>query len=624
MCGINGIFDPKNTLDSISLRNSCHFMNKELLHRGPDSQKVIIEDKITLGSTRLSIQDLSNNGLMPMDEDQTVITFNGEIYNFKELINEFRLENLTSKTDTEVIIKMYRKYGHECVKYFNGMFSFALWDKNKQTLFCARDRLGIKPFFYTWYKERFYFSSEIKSLLTIGIEKEPNYKIINKYLCDGIYDHSEETFFKNIYQLPAGKYILLNNNKFIISKYWDLSSINENNDFNFNANNNEFNIAKEEFISLLKSSISLRLRSDVPVGVNVSGGVDSTAMLAIIDDSKVDKSKLSTFSYYYNDDRYDEKKYVCDLMKQLKWDTNFTLLDPNEIPYLAEEAMYYQEQPYPGIITIAKHNMIKKNANKATTVLLEGQGGDEIAAGYQHVFGSYILDLKENGFHERAKNEIEQFKKINNLSTVKLNQVLNFDINSLNKTGFSTDGSNYIKRNCLSKDLLNKELIANDFEKPFKSHLLNIQYRDICFTKLPRILRSCDRASMAFSKELRVPLLDHRIVEFAFKIPGNFKISNGVQRNFMREALKPIIQSNLVNKPKKPVVDPQREWLKSVLKHWVTEIIESKKFNERGIFDSKEVIKEYSNYCNHEKNLNSFHIWQWISIEMWFRKFIDN
>ncbi len=623
MCGISGVFDPKKTLKKNELDNLAFRMNRSLFHRGPNSQKSFIHENLALSSSRLSILDLDKRGEMPMSENSLTLIHNGEIYNYKEIKEELNLTNFKTDTDTEVILKSYNKEGPKCVERFNGMFSFVLWDDKKKQIFAARDRIGIKPFFYTWFENRFYFASEIKALLAVGIPAIPNYKILKDYLVHGVYDHSDQTFFKNIMQLPAGHSCYLTTNDFKIKKYWDIDcSLEQNSNLGY-FDNKEFNNTKEEFISLFQDSLKLRLRSDVPVGINISGGIDSTAMINTINNIQEGQGSIRAFSYYYGEKKYDEINDVDEITKKFNWQVDFHKLNYADIPELALEVMRSQEQPFPGIITISKHNLIKSSQSYGAIVLLEGQGGDEIAAGYQYVFSSYLMDLITNGHPDLAESELDSFCLINKISKSEAIIFFMNGIASMSQTNRSADGSPFSKNNCLNKNFLKENNDEIYFEKPFKSHLLNMQYRDIRYTKLPRILRSCDRSSMAFSRELRVPLLDHRLVEFSFRIPGNFKIKNGVQRHFMREALKDSGHENLIDNPKKAVVDPQREWLGKELKEWVDGIFNSDTFRNRDIFNHSEILEEFNKYCKNDVNQNSFKLWQWISVELWFREFID-
>jgi asparagine synthase (glutamine-hydrolysing) len=625
MCGIVGIFDPECTLSTQELEEQISRMIRVIKHRGPDDEGIFVDEGIGLGACRLSILDLSPLGNMPMVDAETGnrIVHNGEVYNYREIKSDQGLERIRSNTDTEVILKTYGQLGEKCLDIFNGMFGFCVWDPKKKQLFGARDRIGIKPFFYTFHEEKFYFCSEIKGLLACGIPRRLNPQVAFDYLAYGIYDHSEETFFDGIKQLPPGHYFTINPEGIEITQYWDLGPDLEH-DETFLDEKSGFENVLNSFVELIEDSIRLRLRSDVPLGVHVSGGLDSTVMMNVINRINGGQGNIKAFSYYYGESKYDEKAYVEDLIGRTEWEVGFHQLIPEEVPDLAEEAMWAQEQPFPGIITLAKHKLIKDSRSFGATVILEGQGGDEIGGGYQYFLSAHLFDLIQQGKGDQVLGEIELFGKRNDLT---LRQAVSLFIGSLSsyyKMGHSADGSSSIKTQCINPDFFEHYNREVDFPKPFESHLLNMQYRDILHTKLPRILRSCDRASMAFSRELRVPILDHRLVEFTFKIPGHFKIRDGEQRYFMRQAMRFFPKTPLVEIPKRAVVDPQREWLKMQLKDWVHEILSSESFGNRHIFDHGQVRREFESYLSQEINPNSFFIWQWISLELWHRTFFDS
>jgi len=622
MCGIAGIFD-RGLGDKGVASAVLKDMVRSIQHRGPDDEGIYSAGGVGLAACRLSILDLSPNGHQPMVDEETGnwIVYNGEVYNYKELRDSLGSTGFKSKTDTEVILKMYGKYGPQCVEYLNGIYAFCIWEPAKRRLFCVRDRLGVKPFFYTFRENMFCFGSEIKSLFKWGLPRRPNMKIIYDYLVYGVYDHSEETFFEHVTQLPPGCTLTVETDRIELKKYWDIPTDVETLCGSERYGSEMYEVAKEQFLEILTDSIRLQLRSDVPIAVHVSGGLDSTLMLAALNKVNGGQGALKAFSYYYGEQGYDEKPFVAELVERVGWQVEYHPLFAYEVPDIAQEAMWYQEQPYPGVITLAKQKLIAASHKFGAKVILEGQGGDEIGGGYQYYFGPYILDLIQSGHAQLALMEIEGFARRNSLSTDQSFAMVVNGLTSFYQTGWSADGTRFVKKHCLNPDFLRSYEHEVRFPKPFKSYLLNMQYRDMLYTKLPRILRSCDRASMAYGRELRVPLLDHRLVEFTFSLPGGFKIRDGVQRVFMRDALKSFFPTGLADVPKRAVVDPQREWLKGPLSDWVQDIFASRSFRERGICDQVQVEKEYRDYRSARSNLNSFHLWQWLSLELWFRTF---
>lgn len=619
MCGLAGLISLKKNHFDKKLFDALLKTRNLQKHRGPDNFDWFQNTNIALFSNRLNIIDLTPNANMPMMDEKTgcVIVFNGEVYNYKELYSELAEYNFKSQSDTEVVLKSYIKWGSKCLSKFNGMFAFAIWDPRVKKLFCARDRMGIKPFFYRKIKDHLLFSSEIKPLL-LENKKIPNEKVIHNYLVNGVYDHSEETFFKDIYQLKQGCFLEVENSRINISPYWKLNHKTNNQQIK------DYTNSKEYFLYLVEDSIKLRLRSDVPVSLNISGGLDSLTLMYLINKINNGQKNIKSFNFYFDTKTNEEKYFAEKLSSDLKWNTKYIKISASEIPALTEQCMFYQEQPFPGLPTLGKFKTCKYSKLNGSKVILEGQGGDEIAAGYRYTYGSHIKDLiKENTIGE-IKNEIFKFSKLNNLNIREVFSIIKNGIKSFENNGYSADGTKSINHNILNNDFLNKfnDNEVYDFQL-FDKNLKNFQYKDLFFTKLPRILRSCDRASMAFSTELRVPLLDHRIVEFMFNLKSEFKIKNGIQRYIYREAIKEITDIDLLNLPKRSIVDPQIIWFKKDLKDWIFDIINSSIFREMPYFNFKNIKSIFQNYISDNTVNNSVFIWQIISIYYWQKTFFS-
>jgi asparagine synthase (glutamine-hydrolysing) len=619
MCAIAGILDLKNRSVDASVLKQMTDVQK---HRGPDGEGFFIEKNVGLGHRRLSILDLSDAGVQPMlnAKKSVALIHNGEIYNYLELKRKLPKRNYKSGTDTEVMLHAYDVWGEKAIKEFNGIFAFALWDRKKKILFAARDRLGVKPFYYAIHNNTFYFASEIKALLVAGVPARPNKKIIYEYLSSGFYDHSNETFFKNIYQLMPGYTLTIKKGMLAISQYWYLPD--ELHKVRFKKDS-EY---ADAFLDLVKKSIQLQLRSDVPIGMSVSGGLDSSLLTGVVNDVVKGQKNLNLFHFGYGSEKNDiEASYVRMLAKRLGWnDPFFEFITASDMSRLFNVVMHHEEQPFPGAPTFAWHKLYKRISESDTVVTFEGHGGDEFAAGYDYFESSYILDLIHSNGPHKALTELEKFAHVRSM---KPNELLSFFLNGIaaaTKGGVSADASRFASDLYLS-NRFKKAYSQNQiqFQKPFDSYLTNMQYRELTHTKLPRVLRSVDRESMAFSRELRVPLLDHRIVEFAFSLPLNQRIRNGHMRYFMRNAAMKYLPKELARTPKRSVPMPQREWSQKELKPWITSILTSPSFKAREYFNQREVIKEYNRFCREKNPKNAFHIWQWVSIEMWHRAFID-
>jgi len=596
-------------------------MTDSLAHRGPNGFGVYAEGSVGLGHRRLSILDLSEAGRQPMfsDDGNLAITFNGEIYNYLEIKKELGGRAYRSSSDTEVILRAYEKWGGACLEKFNGIFAFAIWDKKNQRLFAARDRLGVKPFYYAIHENIFYFGSEIKALLTAGVPAKQNDEIIYDYLVFGFYDHRPETFFAGIQQLMPGHSLLIINNQLQITRYWSLPDrirpIKKISDSKAAGN----------FLELVNDSSRLQLRSDVPVGMVVSGGLDSSLLAHSVHQILGGQKNFQLFHFQYVGQEYEQElPAVRDLAKTLSWQSpKITKISPGDMPALVEKIMWHEEQPFPGLPTVAWHKLYQELGESKTIVTLEGHGGDEMAAGYDYYFGPFLVDLLRSKKYAEAEKEIKGLAKIRGLDKEQLLKFVTNGLRAFQGGGVSADATSFVNLSCLNSEFLKKNLPFPNFEKPFDSLLSNFQYQELLHTKLPRVLRSVDRESMASGRELRVPLLDHRIVEFAFSLPLEQRIRGGQQRFFMRNAAKRFLPPSISDAPKRSLPNPQRAWFQKDLQPWLRKIITSKSFGSRKYFNQKKCLDEFENYCRTPNPINSFHIWQWISLELWHRAFID-
>ncbi len=617
MCGIAGVVNLKESpVDKRIVKK----MTVALRHRGPNGEGLFVDRYVGLGHRRLSIIDLSSAGNQPMfnDDGSIAIIFNGEIYNYLELKKELRSGKYRSETDTEVIIRAYERWGTACVEKLNGIFAFAIWDKKKKIFFAARDRLGVKPFYYTVRSGVFYFASEIKSILAAGVPAQPNDDMIYDYLVRGYYDHSENTFFKGIGQLQAGHVLIIRKGKIKTKRYWYLPKVIRERALSDQA-------AAGKFLRLVKDAVRLQLRSDVPVGLSVSGGLDSSLLMGVVHEISGGQKNFNLQHFAYAGKGYEEELPSVNLLtKKFRWGKpNVTKVQPRDFSALAGEIMKQEEQPFPGLPTIAWHKMYRNLSTTPTIVTLEGHGGDEIAAGYDYYFGAFLLDVARSRGAGQAMKELTALGKARGLSPEKLPKFLKGSLQAFFEGGVSADATPFLCHGVLKKTFLNKKVPFPKFEAPFRSSLANFQYRELMHTKLPRVLRSVDRESMAYGRELRVPLLDHRIVEFAFSLPVEQRIKSGNQRFFMRQAAKKILPKEIAETPKRSIPNPQRAWFQQELRPWILSVLSSKSFGRRKYFDQAKVLAEYEKYCKTPNPANSFAIWQWLSIELWFKAFID-
>ena len=386
MCGIALCYSNTN----LNSKDTVKDIIDSIKHRGPDNQSYINLENVSLGSCRLSIFDLSEKGNMPMKDrsGRYTIVFNGEIYNFKSLKTKFKL-NTKSETDTEVLLELYSLKKEKCLQYLNGIFSFVIYDIEENSFFCARDHIGVKPFYYIKKNEDFIVSSEIRGLHKI-FNNRFNINRIKKYVTTSFYDYGKQTFYEDIHQLQPGHFIKYfpKKNFFKIEKYWDIKK----NDQKFNHNTTENELIDKAY-NLIENSFKIQCQADVKIGLNVSSGIDSKLMLYFINKINSGQNDISANSYYFEEEEFNEKPDLEIISDKLKWKIDYYKITSKDIIDNFDEVFQSQEGPFPGIPTIAKSILIKKAYGPKQKVVLEAQGGDDIAGGYRYIFGSYISDL---------------------------------------------------------------------------------------------------------------------------------------------------------------------------------------------------------------------------------------
>lgn len=565
MCGIVGIVSLSKSLDERKI--TLHKMLKAQEHRGPDAQQDWHDTACSFGHNRLSIIDLSEEANQPMHSHcgRYVVVFNGEIYNYieikKELQNHFVFK---TKSDTEVLLAAYIHWGKSFLDKLNGMFSIAIWDKKEQNLFMARDRFGVKPFYYYQDKNQLIFASEIKTIWAAGILKNKNNKVWANYLSYGTYGLPHETFWENIFQLPAAHYaeISLNNSSDIIPKKW----------YNFVSRVNSIETLqptelKAQYTELLNDAIQLRFRADVPLGMNVSGGLDSSTLIALIHKNLPSHQNMEAFTFYCNDANYDELPWVEALLKDKPYHLNKVLLQSEDVPQLIAEMSKNQDEPFGGFPTLAYSLLFKEASKKGIKVLLDGQGMDEAWAGYDY-------------YHNNSNHIIQ----------------------GLN--------SSPVRPEALNQDFLAFAEKEN-YEKPFESNMKNMQYRDIFYTKIPRALRFNDRISMLHGTELREPFLDYRLVELAFAQDDAVKFENGNTKWMLRQISQEILSNKIALAPKRALQTPQREWIAKELNSYFSDKINE--FSKLDFVNESKINQIWQEY-NKGNQDNSFYLWQWINL----------
>lgn len=587
-------------------------MARALAHRGPDGEGLHVDEAagLVMAHRRLSIIDLSDDGRQPMGDagGRRWIVFNGEIYNYLELAEELHGYPFRSRSDTEVILAAYDRWGEDCVERFVGMFAFALWDGPRNRLFCARDRLGVKPFFHASHGGQLFMASEIKALLAAGVPARPDLVSWAGYLTHGQYETGEATFFDGIRQLPPGHVMVVEpGGEPRIRRYWNLPERVAA------AGPLEIGLdeAADRVEALVHASVALRLRSDVPVAVSLSGGLDSSVVAAAV--ASLGNSDRFAFTACHNDPRYDEDLHAREILGS-EWRHVVEPMAAADVPALADEAMWHQEAPYGGVGTLGIHKLHKRIRQCGIKVVLEGQGGDEAFAGYASHVPAFLRDLAVTGGGWRAvRREVAASPR----GRTTLGQA-----RLLARGGGAPlyqDGTSFLAPDCVSGEIRRLAPPPPD-PRPFASHLANAQFHDLTVNKLPRVLRMNDRLAMASGVELRQPLLDHRLMELAFRLPVGSRIRAGVGKQVLRQAFSRHLPQAMVWGQKRPVVTPQREWLSGPLADWVGDQLASTEFRALGWFEGTQATALFDRLRKGALD-NSFPVWQWVSAISWWRCF---
>lgn len=623
MCGIAGIVSLSNEPIS-GVRKQLDVCNALLKHRGPDGEGVWIHEAsmVGLAHTRLSIIDIEN-GKQPMIDGKNSVTYNGEIYNYIELQSELGEDNFKTKSDTEVLLKTYRIWGYDCLSHFRGMFSFALWDDKSESLFCARDFFGIKPFYYTVVDDKFYFASEIKALLPFVKNIETDLEAFKEYLSFQ-FCLKEKTLFKNIYQLMPGHFLVIKNGKINIKKYWEA-------DYNLDFDHTEVYF-ENKLQELLEDSMRLHTRSDVPIGGYLSGGLDSSAVCSL--GSKFSDKEFMAFSGKFSyDKKYDESNFAKLVAEKNNLDLK--ILDITSTDFLdnIRKVIYHLDQPVAGPGSFSQY-MISKRAAENRKVLLGGQGGDEVFGGYTRYLIAYFeqcIKAAIDGNLNSGKFIVTYDSIIPNLKSLKNYKPL---LERFWKKGLFEDMDkryfSLVDRTPSLKDEINWEALNHyspydTFRTIFyRKGLKKESYFDLMThfdsqTLLPALLQVEDRVSMAHGLESRAPLLDRPYVEFASTIPSSIKFKNGNMKHIFKKSIAKYIPKEILNrKDKMGFPTPFSAWSKNEINEFVIDILSSQSAKERGLINNKNVIKNML-----EENEFGRSLWGFLSLELWQQEFHD-
>ena len=620
MCGIAGILD----LDKQINKKDLHGMCEVISHRGPDGDGYYIDGSVGLGHRRLRIIDLEG-GKQPMtNEDSTVwITYNGEIYNFKDLQKDLtaRGHHFHTHSDTEAIIHAYEEYGDDCVEHLNGMFAFCIWDKKRKRLFLARDRVGKKPLYYYLSDKKFIFASEIKAIIqNKTVARNIDLTALRDYLVY-LYIPPPKTIFKKIYKLPPGHCMVVDNKmNTTVSRYWDLK---------FNP---DYSIKEQDWIEGLRekllNAVKIRLISDVPLGAFLSGGIDSSAVVALM--SQIMDQPVKTFSIGFEEEEFSELKYARMVAKKFNTNHHEMVVNPDAIELLPELAWEFDE-PFADSSAIPTY-YVSKMAREHVTVVLSGDGGDETFAGYSR----YASACYYHSNHDKIPAFLRRliFGGVSSLMPKGMRG--KGLLRHLSETPFkryrgmiTQDEPGYIG-DILSEDVLRE--IGRDSEDGYfleyynkqsdMDYLTKIQYLDT-MTYLPEdILVKVDRASMLNSLEVRAPLLDHEILEYLAKVPSDYKLRNGEKKYLLKKALEGILPTEILYRKKMGFGVPLVHWFKKDISDYTSDILLSKRSTERNLLNRKYIESLLKNHQHRGRDL-SVKIWNLLFFENWCRKWLD-
>lgn len=612
MCGIVGCVRNGWPLDqAASLR-----MRDSLLHRGPDDAGLWSSptDGVMLGSRRLAILDLSPRGHQPMCDytGNLTIAFNGEIYNWMGLRDELKSYPFRSRTDTEVLLAAYARWGTECLTFLNGMFAFAIWDAKQKQLFAARDRFGEKPFYYFRRSGTFLFASEMKALFASGlVAAEPNLGTIYRYLAYRETDASAETFFRDVTALEPAHALLYSPGSDSLKswQYWDI-------DPNARIRHPNETSYPEHFLHLLSDSVKLRLRSDVTVGSCLSGGLDSSTIVSLIAAQR-NGDRQVTFSARSEDPASDEGSYIRSVSQQFS--TTNVQVYPDPLRLLDEIDSFVRHQEHPSLCgsVYAQWCVMRLARDSDVTVLLDGQGGDEHLAGYQDVRGAYFKDLLFSfRLGALAKTVAAYLRQSGpkNLAAVLVPHLPQAARRVIQSVYASLSIQDDFARSAFSP--------PTGVPAPFASSVHNELYRQLRSSMLPKLLRFADRSSMAFSREVRLPFLDHRIAEYLFAVPETLKINGTTAKVILRQAAQGRIPDKVLERnDKKGFEVPQGAWLSGPLRRWAEGVLNSSELRQRGWIDPAMAQQVWKQFLNRPAKYHSL-IFRWLSLETWARVFL--
>ena len=626
MCGICGFFEYQS--HKPASQKALADMLRVLHHRGPDDSGTHVDNELALGMRRLSIIDLSSGKQPISNEDGTFVTvFNGEIYNYRELRDELesRGHKLATESDTEVIVHLYEDFGEECTRHLRGMFGFAVWDSRDRRLFVARDRLGIKPLYFTQAGGALIFASEIKAILQHpAVQAELNVEALNNYLSLK-YVPAPQTIFKGISALPPGSTLTCDSNGVRIRRYWDLSFSNRGDKYVREE------VYAEQLEALLRDCVKQHLMSDVPFGAFLSGGVDSSTIVALMSQFMNEPVKTYSVGFEGDGEAFSELPYARMVAKKFQTDHHEVIIRPSHLSGLAEKVIWHLDQPLAENATLANY-MVAELAARDVKMVLTGEGGDELFAGYARYSGERLSPLFRRIPWPVKSLALGACSRLPGLRRQKL------ALFALNQSDEITRFVNWfplfnsgMKQSLLSADL-KKSLSGYGADYVFAEHLsrtdaiepLNrMLYVDTKLWLPDLLLARGDKMSMAVSLEARVPLLDHKLVEFAAALPQDLKLKKFTRKYLLKKVSKAWLPPEILNRKKQGFPMPTSQWLRREARTFMRDVLSASALKRRGLFHPPFVEKLMT---EHERGFADHGplLWGLMNVELWQRIFMDS
>ena len=630
MCGITGWINLKQSDARDHTEAVLHSMCERIVHRGPNSEGIWMDDTVALGMRRLSVIDLNTGDQPVFSEDRSVIAMmNGELYNYREvrLTLEQRGHKFTTKSDTEILPHLYEEYGEDLLDHLNGMYAFSLWDTRKKKLIIARDRFGEKPLYYGVFDGKLLYASEPKAILAHpSVKAELNLDAMRHYLS---YDYvpAPHSIYKGIFKLPAAHVLTVENGEIKTRRYWNLT-------FSKNGHTPSLEKAAMELKDLLSDAVRMRLVADVPLGILLSGGLDSSTVAAFATQHATDTVK--TFSIGFTEDSFDETKYARQVAAHLGTDHHEEILSVAKAAELIGDIGTWLDEPLSDGSLIPTY-LLSRFVRKHVTVALGGDGGDELFAGYPMYYGHKVAKLYSSVPEFVRSGLIEPVVRSLPVSTKNLSfeyrakrfvRSSNYDTITRHHSwfgSFTPDEQKYLLTEHVLKES-NGDIYAGARELlkicDAKSEIEQMQYLDMNFYMAEDILTKVDRASMAVSLETRAPFLDPRVGQFAASLPLDYKLRGSKGKHILKKSVEGLLPSAILHRSKKGFGIPIAEWLKTLLNPLMHDMLAPERLKTQGLFESEYVQKLMA---EHERGVASNHkqLWTLLVFQLWYDNFME-